>query len=554
MKCLTAAGEVDPLTGEKIRFRPLNGRSGRNTPAAEFENDRRPGVVLLVVAITVVLLTLAAWSYSSRMLTELEASAMGGRGVAARMAAESGIEFAATRILERDLEDDVKLYHDPDVFQARLLTDSVNKRGRLRFSLVVPDETNTESGGVRFGLVSESSKFNINRLIDLDAFDNEQQGLVYEALSVIPGMTDDIVDAILDALDSDDDPRAGGAELSDYETLGVYDSIPNGPFDSINQLLQVAGVTPELFYGEDANRNGLLDPQENDGDNLAPADDANGILHLGWRDYLTASSRERNTTPDGEPKINLNQNQMTELYDAVEEQLGQEAANFIVGYRLSGTDYAQQAFEKPEIDVTGVTRNGIDLTVVSSWQFTSIYELIGGTTNDVKMASGLDQTFESPWKEDSGTLLYTLPELEELFTTTDGPWLEGRININQARGEVLQAIPFIPVDVPAAIIAARPAVGLQGSSVIMSNRRSAAWLVVDRIVDLTTLRKIGPWITTGGDVFSIQSIGHYDQGGPTIRLEAMINATEYPPRVTFVRDLTHLGPGYHPALLSATSE
>ena len=316
----------------------------------------------------------------------------------------------------------------------------------------------------------------------------------------------------------------------------------------------MSGVTPELFYGEDANRNGVLDPHENDGNNLAPADDADGVLRLGWQAYLTASSRERNTTPRGEPKINLNQGQMTELYDAVEEQLGKEAANFIIGYRLSGTDYAQQAFEKPEIDVTGVTRNGIDLTVVPSWQFTSIYELIGGTTNEVKMASGLDQTFESPWKEDSGTLLYTLSELEELFTTSDGIWIEGRININQARDEVLQAIPFIPADAPGAIVAARPVAGVQGSSDIMNSRRSAGWLVTDRILDLTMLRKIGPWITTGGDVFSIQSIGHHEQGGPTIRLEAMINATEYPPRVTFMRDLTHLGPGYHSTLLSAASE
>jgi hypothetical protein len=132
--------------------------------------------------------------------------------------------------------------------------------------------------------------------------------------------------------------------------------------------------------------------------------------------------------------------------------------------------------------------------------------------------------------------------------------VEGRININQARNEVLQAIPMIPVDAPASIIAARPAVSAQGSSAVMLSRRSAGWLVVEKIVDLETLRKIGPWITTGGDVFSFQSIGHYDAGGPTIRLEAMIDGSEYPPAITFVRDLTHLGRGYHPALLSLPEE
>ena len=523
----------------------------QRSPHVNFERRRRSGVVLLVVTITVVLLAMAAWSYSSRMLTEYEASAMNGRGVASRMAAESGIEFAATRVMERDLEDDVNVYHDPTVFQSQSFIESDNARGSLRFSLVGPDETNSETGGIRFGLASENSKFNINRLIEIDAFDTEDQGLVYEALSAIPGMTNDIVDAIIDALDSDDDPRSGGSELGDYASLGIDNAIPNGSFDSIDQLLQVAGVTPELFYGEDANRNGLLDPSEDDGDKLPPADNSDGILDLGWRDYLTCSSRERNTTRDGESKINLNQGQMTDLYDAVEEQLGEDAANFIVGYRLSGTEYAQKMFQQPELDLRGeVTRNGIDLSVVPGWQFTSIFELIGGTTNQVKMSSGVNQSFESPWKEDAGTLLNTLPDLEEIFTVTDDAWLEGRININQARNEVLQAIPFVPADAPDSIIAARPAVSIQGSSAVMRNRRSAAWLVVDKIVELETLRKMGPWITTGGDVFRVQSIGHYDQGGPSIRLEAIIDATEYPPKVSFMRNLTHLGAGYHPSMLS----
>jgi len=513
------------------------------------------GMVLLVVTVTIILLTMAAWSYSSRMVTAHKASAAGERRVAARLAAESGIEFAASCIMERDTEDDVNVYHDPDQFRAQLLVESTTLRGRLRYSIVVPDESDVQSGATRFGLASENSRFNVNRLLDLEAFDTEDEGLVYEKMSAIPGMTDDIVDAVLDAVDSDSESRPGGAELADYEAAGIYEAIPNGPFDSIDQLLQVQGVTPELFYGEDANRNGLLDPNENDGSALPPNDNADGILDLGWRDYLTASSRERNTMPSGDDKINLNQGQMTELYDAVEAELGEEAASFIVAYRLAGTEYATKAFESPEIDITDVSRNGIDLTVVPAWRFTSVYDLIGGTTNEVKMVSGTNETFQSPWSDDATSLLNTLPQLEELFTTTDDAWVEGRININQARNEVLQAIPFIPLDAPDAIVAARPPVSQQSSSSsAMSRRRSAAWLVVENIVDLETLRQIGPWITTGGDVFTFQSIGRYDEGGPSVRLEAMIDATEYPPKISSIRNLTHLGTGYPPSLLSADAD
>ena len=61
-------------------------------------------MVLIVVTITIILLTMAAWSYSSQMLIEFEASAMTGREANARLAAESGIEIAATRVMDRDLE------------------------------------------------------------------------------------------------------------------------------------------------------------------------------------------------------------------------------------------------------------------------------------------------------------------------------------------------------------------------------------------------------------------------------------------------------------------
>ena len=78
----------------------------------------------------------------------------------------------------------------------------------------------------------------------------------------------------------------------------------------------------------------------------------------------------------------------------------------------------------------------------------------------------------------------------------------------------------------------------------------AAWLLAEGLVDLDTLRTLGPWLTTGGDVYRFQAIGHFDQGGPNTRLEAMIDGTQSPPRIIFQRDLTSLGRGFHPSLLT----
>lgn len=515
------------------------------------------GFVLAVVTIAIVLLSLAAYNYSGTMLTEHEAAMMGGRDVIARTAAESAIEYAATRIMEKDTDDTVNLYHDPAAFQAQILQESSSPRSQLRYSIMTPDETNSGAGDLRFGVGTENSKFNVNRLLELDQLEEnlpeeERIGLASLAVSSIPNMTDEVVDSILDWLDTDDDRRPYGAETSYYEGLNVPYECKNGPMDSIDELLKIQGVTPALFYGEDDNQNGLLDPDEDDNDD--------GILTLGWKHYLTANSRERNTSPDGQPKINLNMGEMTELFDSVEELYGEEAASFVVAVRLAGTDYLTQGQPETQSGIQDqISRNDIDLTVVPTYRFNSIYDLIGGESLPTKMISGVDQSFASPWTNDANTLLNTLPDLEQNLTVTDDAFIEGRVNINEARWEVLQAVMSIPPDVPAnvadAVIASRPPVDVQGaSSTVMARRLTAAWILAEGIVDLPTLRQLGPYITTGGDVYRFTTVGHFDDGGPTTRMEAMVDATEFPPRITFVRDLTTLGRGYHPDLLLPQNE
>lgn len=531
----------------------------RNAGTTRLTSRRRSGFILIVVVIVIVLLSLAAYNYSGTMQVEYEATVMSGRDVAARMAAESGIEFAAARILDLDYDDTIDIHHDPTTFRGQIIMDSEADRGRLKFSIVVPDETNVTSGNIRFGLASENAKFNLNKLLEIDendiGEDGESTGLCYFVMSSIPNMTDDVVDAILDWIDSDDDRRPGGAETADYMSRTIPYEARNGPMESIDELLQIQGVTPALFYGEDANRNGLLDPNEDDGgesDELPPYDNGDGILDLGWQHYLTATSRERNTTPEGEDKINLNQGLMTELFDALESEFGTDAASFVIAYRLAGTEYAKDPIPPQELEIQDdISRNGIDLTKVPLYQFSSIYELIGGETNPVAMLDGTTQTFISPWTDDASSLLAEFPELERMLTVNDDAYVEGRININQAREQVLFMVPYMPETVPGGIIAARPPVDVTGASAnVMARRHTAAWLLAEGLVDLETLRFLGPYITTGGDVYRFQAVGHYDQGGPTTRMEAVIDATEYPPRIRSVRDLTSLGRGYHPSLLT----
>jgi general secretion pathway protein K len=61
---------------------------------------------------------------------------------------------------------------------------------------------------------------------------------------------DVVVDSILDWRDADDFYRINGAENEYYQSLKEPYNCKNGNLDTIEELLLVRGVTPDLFYGK----------------------------------------------------------------------------------------------------------------------------------------------------------------------------------------------------------------------------------------------------------------------------------------------------------------
>ena len=94
---------------------------------------------------------------------------------------------------------------------------------------------------VRIG--NESGKININTADEpllkmmLNGFEIEEQ-----EKSII-------VDAIMDWRDKNDRHRMNGAENDYYQSLPKPYDCKNGDFDTIEELLMVRGITPEIFYG-----------------------------------------------------------------------------------------------------------------------------------------------------------------------------------------------------------------------------------------------------------------------------------------------------------------
>jgi len=100
----------------------------------------------------------------------------------------------------------------------------------------------------------EYGKLNLNAL--LKPTNNEENEYVVEALRILierRGGDPELVDAILDWVDLDDNVRSSGAEADYYTTLEPAYGCKNGPFSSLEELLLVDGMTTELYFGDPEN-------------------------------------------------------------------------------------------------------------------------------------------------------------------------------------------------------------------------------------------------------------------------------------------------------------
>jgi len=99
------------------------------------------------------------------------------------------------------------------------------------------------AGMLRVRLIDESGKININRV------NEETLRRVFLNLGIDAARSDILVDSIMDWRDPDDLHRANGAENDYYQSLTPPYTARNGPLDTVEDLLWIRGMTPDLFYG-----------------------------------------------------------------------------------------------------------------------------------------------------------------------------------------------------------------------------------------------------------------------------------------------------------------
>lgn len=156
--------------------------------------------------------------------------------------------------------------------------------GQGAFWIVRP---NFDSDTVQqFGVVDEASKINLNATVPTSAVQRSAM------LLKLPNMTDELVASIADWRDKDSTVTTGGAESEYYMTLSDPYQCKNGAFETVEELFLVKGMDETIVYGEDANRNGMLDDNENDGDQRDPSDNGDSKLDRGLVDFVTVYSSE----------------------------------------------------------------------------------------------------------------------------------------------------------------------------------------------------------------------------------------------------------------------
>jgi DNA uptake protein ComE-like DNA-binding protein len=254
----------------------------------------------------------------------------------------------------------------------------------------------------------------------------------------------------------------------------------------------------------------------------------------GWSAYLTLHSKENNTQPNGEPRINLNTEDMQALHDSLSLVFPDDWVKFIVAYRQNG-EYTENETGEPysggELDLSQPGKKEAQLK--------QVLDLIGKKVR-VKFQGDEENTvLQSPFAEDLVSMSLYMTTLVDHVTVVDTT-IPGRININQAPREILAGIPGISEDVVEQIISSRPVDPSEADPSFLHE----TWILTQGIVTLEEMRSLTPMICGGGDVYRMQVVGYYDDGGASARLEVVLDATQLPPRVLLWRDISHLGRGH----------
>ncbi len=455
-------------------------QTGRNSASQDRAfgcRQDRLGSVLLVVLILVVLLSLAAYRYTQLMISEHQSAGHFGVLLQTRSASESGINTAIALLHQQRQAGTLSgnLANSESKFKAKRIGGS-----GYEFTVL-----STTRDSVRYGLIDESTRININAIATSPAEHIRTQNSV-AALERVPGMTKQLAASILDCIDADNIERVKGSEAHSL----------NRPLTDLSELMRIPGVTSDLLIGD-------------------------------WSDLLTLHSAESNTDRFGKPRIYLNSS-VESLYTQLQRHnsIATRLAKFVVAWRLygpAGSTLLEVERSDPTVAGMYVPPDGrtYPLTVVSDLIDATVHVPVPNT-DDLEDEDDLccqHVVLESPLRSTSSA--ETLEKALDSLTTSMSQRLIGRINISAAPRDVLMSVPSMNDEIASRILAARPTAAV---------RRGLAWYINGKHIPLADFRKFEPYITSVGHVYSATSLGHSDSNPIRLATRAVIDVSQQTPR------------------------
>jgi len=317
-----------------------------------------------------------------------------------------------------------------------------------------------------FGITDESGKLNLNTA-------------AAAMLLKLPGMTTELADSIVDWRDSDGDVTAEGAESQYYLLLNDPYECKNAPLETVEELWLIRGITPQIFFGEDTNRNGVLDDNENDGALSDPPDNADGRLDRGIWDFVTVYSARPRASASSVQLINVNDTRGSELSDLLRQVLSPQRV-------------------APVLDRIRRARPFQNLL-------------------DFFFRSGLT---EAEFHQIAGAV-----------ATESGRNSAALVNVNTAPREVLACVPRLEESDVAALLSWRSEPGRDLSTI--------AW--VAQALPREKALAVADYLTTQSYRFSADIVAVAGDGRAFRRCRIVVDATSSPPKLLYWQDLTHLG-------------
>ena len=195
------------------------------------------GIALLIVLWVMMILMVTVLSLSVLTRAETFGTFAFKEGMEKKFLAEAGVERGIMEIVNRSVNKDQTV---------TLVGKELWKTDGTAYAVDMGDKR-----GYVVRLIDESGKISLNGLTDTS-------GVLLKNLLVNQGVSpedaDIIVDSVLDWKDTDDLHRLNGAESDYYLSLPNPYKAANAPFETLEALILVKGVTPEILYGTDKKR------------------------------------------------------------------------------------------------------------------------------------------------------------------------------------------------------------------------------------------------------------------------------------------------------------